>query len=86
MKEFICRLSEELHETLRKDAFENRVSMSELIRTALEEKYQIKTRSNRRKKVLKSHGKKAIDPITLLSEESLKEVWDNPSDDCYNDL
>ncbi|HOI25632.1 MAG TPA: hypothetical protein PK581_08630 [Caldisericia bacterium] len=29
---------------------------------------------------------KAIDPITLLSEESLKEVWDNPSDDCYNDL
>jgi hypothetical protein len=43
MKEFICRLSEELHD-------------------------------------------KAIDPITLLSEESLKEVWDNPSDDCYNDL
>jgi len=29
---------------------------------------------------------KDIDPITLLSEESLKEVWDNPSDDCYNDL
>lgn len=29
---------------------------------------------------------KTIDPISLLSEESLKEVWDNPSDDCYNDL
>ena len=86
MKEFICRLSEELHETLRKDAFENRVSMSELIRTALEEKYQIKTRINPRKKVVKSYKHKAIDPVTLLSEESLKEVWDNPSDDCYNDL
>ena len=86
MKEFICRLSEELHETLRKDAFENRVSMSELIRTALEEKYQIKTRIIHRKKVLKSHKNKAIDPITLLSEASLKEVWDNPEDDVYNDL
>ncbi|HOI25625.1 MAG TPA: hypothetical protein PK581_08595 [Caldisericia bacterium] len=31
-------------------------------------------------------AEKAIDPITLLSEESLKEVWDNLSDDCYNDL
>jgi Arc/MetJ-type ribon-helix-helix transcriptional regulator len=86
MKEFICRLSEELHETLRKDAFENRVSMSELIRTALEEKYQIKNRISHRKQNLKRQKVKSIDPITLLSEASLREVWDNPLDDCYNDL
>jgi hypothetical protein len=86
MKEFICRLSEELHETLRKDAFENRVSMSELIRSALEEKYQIKNRINHKKPNSKRQKLRSVDPVTLLSEASLREVWDNPSDDCYNDL
>lgn len=27
-----------------------------------------------------------VDPITLLSERSLREVWDNPSDDCCNNV
>ena len=34
----------------------------------------------------KSQKAKFVDSVTLLSEASLKEVWDNPSDDCYNDL
>jgi hypothetical protein len=40
MKQVICRLSDELHEKLRKRAFEERTSMAELIRKALKEEFQ----------------------------------------------
>ena len=39
MKQIPCRISDELHEKLRKIAFEERTSIAELIRKALNEKY-----------------------------------------------
>jgi hypothetical protein len=39
-----------------------------------------------RQKVLREKIVKPVDPITLLSEVTLIEVWDNPSDDCYNEV
>jgi len=38
VKPIICRLPEELYEKLRKRAFEEKVSMAEIIRRALEER------------------------------------------------
>jgi predicted DNA-binding protein len=43
MKPMICRLPEELYERLRKRAFEEKVSMAEIIRRALEEKVPSET-------------------------------------------
>ena len=39
-----------------------------------------------KKQKSKRQKDKSVDNVTLLSEASLREVWDNPSDDCYNDL
>ena len=44
MKPIICRLPDELHEELRRRAFEERVSMAKLVRSTLEEKYRSKSR------------------------------------------
>jgi hypothetical protein len=67
MKQVICRLSDELHEKLRKRAFEERTSMAELIRKALKEEFQ--------------------EPkLSVLSEPSLRKIWDNPADEAYDRL
>ena len=68
MKSIVCRLPEELHEELRRRAFEERISMAKLIRSALEEKY---------------HGEPGL---SLLSEPSLRKIWDNSEDAVYDEL
>jgi len=70
MKQTICRLSDELHEELRRRSFEERVSIAELIRRALEERYR----------------RKGGPGISALSEPSLMKIWDNPEDAAYDDL
>jgi len=69
MKQIACRLSNELHEELRRRAFEERVSIAELIRRALEERYP----------------RKAEPRISALSEPSLMKIWDNSEDAAYDD-
>ena len=70
MKQIACRLSDELHEELRRRAFEERVSIAKLIRRALEERYQ----------------RRAEPKISTFSEPSLMKIWDNPEDAAYDDL
>lgn len=70
MKQVICRLSDELHEELRRRAFEERLSIAELIRRALAEKYQRKREPG----------------ISALSEPSLMKIWDNPEDAAYDEF
>jgi hypothetical protein len=70
MKQIVCRLSDELHEELRSRSFKERVSIAELIRRALEERYQ----------------KKGEPRISAFSEPSLMKIWDNPEDAAYDDL
>jgi hypothetical protein len=70
MKQVICRLSDELHEELRRRSFEGKVSIAELIRRALKEKYQGKEEPR----------------MSTLSEPSLMKIWDNAEDAAYDDL
>ena len=70
MKQVICRLSDELHEELKRTSFAERVSIAELVRKALEERYQRKEEPG----------------ILALSEQSLMKIWDNPEDAAYDDL
>ena len=70
MKQIACRLSDELHEELRRRSFEERVSIANLIRRALEERYQ----------------REEEPKISTFSEPSLMKIWDTTEDAAYDDL
>lgn len=93
MKDFICRMPDDVHEKLRDLSFRFNISMSEIVRNVLDDycKKQpesIIQKAAENKNIKKTRKSKQDLKLSLLAltEPLLKKIWDNPEDDVYNDL
>jgi len=88
MKEFICRFSDDIHDKLREEAYLRKKSMADIVREAMHDyccnKAQNPLSANTKPFTVKK--KPLIHPVLKLSESCLQKIWDNDSDDIYNDL
>jgi predicted DNA-binding protein len=93
MKDFICRMPEEVHEKLRELSYHFNISMSEIVRSILDDYCKKQPESIIQKAVENKSQKKtrkskhALEfSLLALTEPLLKKIWDNPEDDVYNDI
>ena len=89
MKDFVCRMPDEIHSKIREISYKNKASMSEIIRTILIDYCEKKPDSIMNKiKENKAKGKKRKSSSSFykLTEPLLMKVLDNSEDDIYNDI
>lgn len=79
MKDFMCRLPEDIHKDLKKMSFFTNESMSLIVRKALDAYLRSNLQKVTEEDCCASQFYGSIEPI-------LSKIWDNPDDDIYNDL
>jgi hypothetical protein len=89
MKDFVCRMPDEIHDKIREISYNNNASMSEIIRTILID-YCDKKPDSIIKKIKENKAnkkkRKSSSNFYKLTEPLLMKVWDNSEDDAYNDI
>lgn len=87
MKGFICRFPDDIHNKIREESFLRKKSMADIVREAVHDYCLNKAQSPISQSMTASQKKrKKVKTLADLSASCLQKIWDNDSDDCYNDL